>query len=43
MLVVGVLSYFLLQTRPVYLLDFSVFRCPDRCVQMLAGVGVRHA
>ena len=30
MLLAAVLSFFLLQTRPVYLVDFSVYRPPDR-------------
>jgi 3-ketoacyl-CoA synthase len=30
MLLAAVLSFFLLQNRPVYLVDFSVYRPPDR-------------
>lgn len=30
MMVVGVLIYFFLRKRPVYLVDFSVYRAPDR-------------
>lgn len=25
------LAYFMLKTRPVYLVDFEIFRAPDRC------------
>ena len=32
LLAVAILSYFLLQTRPVYLMDFQLYRAPDRYV-----------
>lgn len=31
MLAVAALSYWLLQARPVYILDFGVYRAPERC------------
>lgn len=30
-LMAALLSFFLLQTRPVYLVDFSVYKPPERC------------
>ena len=40
-----VLSMFLLRSRPVYLVDYSIFRAPDRCVSIgeRAGGGVESA
>ena len=31
LLSLAVLGYILLQTRPVYLIDFHIYRPPDRC------------
>ena len=31
LLSLAVLGYILLQTRPVYLIDFQLYRPPDRC------------
>jgi hypothetical protein len=31
MLLAAMLSWFLLQTRPVYLVDYAVYRPPERC------------
>lgn len=30
MVAVGVLVYFFMSKKPVYLLDFSIYRAPDR-------------
>jgi hypothetical protein len=42
MLLAAVLSFFLLQTRPVYLVDFSVYRPPDRCGGFLRMLGAKR-
>lgn len=34
-LLAAVLSFFLLQMRPVYLVDFAVYKAPDRCERWL--------
>ena len=38
---VALLSYFLLGSRPVYMLDFHVHRAPERCVN--EGLGLENA
>ncbi len=36
LLAVAFLTYFLLQKRPVYMVDFSVYKPPDRCAAQSA-------
>jgi hypothetical protein len=37
-LLAALLSFFLLQTRPVYLVDFSCYKPPDRCAHSSGAV-----
>jgi hypothetical protein len=40
-LLAALMAFFLLQTRPVYLVDFAVYKPPDRCVCVCVCVCAR--